>query len=361
MDQTSQNTAGLNGPGGARFELTTSRQFESWLNDVDASLVFTTYQAGKIILIGRKENGRLSVFERTLDRPMALCVDADGFWVSTLTHLWRFADVIGQNGRGGAYDGYDRLFAPRLCHVTGDIDIHDLDVDATGALLMANTLFSCVATVSAQGSFRPVWRPPFITRLAPEDRCHLNGFALSDGRLAYATAVAAVDVGDGWRDRRADGGVLIDCQSGEIACAGLAMPHSPRVHDGRVWLVNAGSGELGVVDLNAQRFEPVAFLPGFLRGLSFLGPYALVTASLPRENRTFSGLPLDDRLKDAGVAPRCGLFVVDTRTGDAPHWLRIEGIVSELFDVAPLPGVRRPAMIGFRSDEIRRVIAIDGE
>ena len=56
---------------------------------------------------------------------------------------------------------------------------------------------------------------------------------------------------------------------------------------------------------------------------------------------------------------RCGAQVIDLRTGDAVHWLRIEGIVDELYDVITLPGVRSLMALGFKTDEIRRVISID--
>jgi len=143
-----------------------------------------------------------------------------------------------------------------------------------------------------------------------------------------------------------------------VAASGLSMPHSPRLHEGRLWLVNAGTGELGVLDPATGQFDPVAFCPGFMRGLSFIGPWALVTLSLPRDNQSFRGLPLDDRLAAANVAARCGVMVVDTRSGAVAHWLRIEGAVTELFDVVALPGVRRPAAIGFRSDEVRRILSV---
>jgi len=343
-------------PAAGGLTFTTSRQFESWLAEVGASLALTTYQAGKLIFLGLGETGRLSIFERSIDRCMALHAQGDDLWVSSIWQLWRFRAVAG--APDGAYRGHDRLYAPRQSWVTGDLDIHDLDLDQAGRPVFANTLFSCIGTVSDTDSFIPLWQPRFITRLAPEDRCHLNGITLQDGSVAYATAVGACDAADGWRDHRAAGGVVIDGASGEVAATGLSMPHSPRLHEGRLWLVNAGTGELGVLDPASGRFEPVAFCPGFMRGLSFIGPWALVTLSLPRDNQSFRGLPLDDRLAAANVAARCGVMVIDTRNGAVAHWLRIEGAVTELFDVVALPGVRRPAAIGFRSDEVRRILSV---
>jgi uncharacterized protein (TIGR03032 family) len=171
--------------------------------------------------------------------------------------------------------------------------------------------------------------------------------------------VAASDVADGWRDHRADGGLLMDITSDEVIVEGLSMPHSPRVYDGKIWLLNSGSGELGYLSPKERRFEPVAFCPGYARGLAFIGHHAVIGLSLPRENRTFQGLSLDKGLTERGAEPRCGLIVVDTRSGDTIGWVRLEGVVRELFDVAVLPGVRSPALVGFKTDEIRRVISID--
>jgi uncharacterized protein (TIGR03032 family) len=153
--------------------------------------------------------------------------------------------------------------------------------------------------------------------------------------------------------------MVMDVTSGEPLLRGLSMPHSPRLHDGRLWLLNSGAGELGFLDRDAKKFEAVAFCPGYARGLAFIGSYAIVGLSLARENRTFQGLPLDGALAARGAEPRCGLLVIDTKSGDTVEWLRIEGMVRELFDVAVLPGVRNPAAIGFVTDEIQRVISID--
>ncbi len=335
------------------FALTTSRHFAGWLKGRRSSLVFTTYQAGKIFFIGVNDQGSLSVFERTMERPMALAVEGDDLYLSTLYQLWRFSAIPA----AGDYGGYDRLYAPRQSFVTGDIDIHDIKIDAKGPLFV-NTLFSCLARPSARASFDPVWRPPFVSRLAAEDRCHLNGLAMAGGKPAYATAVGRSDVADGWRDHRHGGGVVIDVASGEIVADGLSMPHAPRLHEGNFYLLNAGSGEFGALDMKSGRFEPATFCPGFLRGLAFIDGYAIVTMSLPRGDRSFEGLAIEKTLEKTGGGPRCGLAVIDLKTGDLAHWLRLEGVVQELFDVAVIRGAARPAAIGFRSDEIRRVIAV---
>ena len=342
-----------------KFALTSSRHFPEWLAATRMSLAFTTYQAGKLFLLGVAPDGRLSVFERTFARSMGLGVGADGrsLALATQYQIHRFDNVL-PDGQSSP-DGFDAVYAPHVGWVTGDVDAHDVGFASDGRPVFVNTKFSCLATVSDGHSFKPVWMPPFISRLAPEDRCHLNGLALEHGRPRYVTAVSRSNAADGWRDRRTDGGIIIDVEKNEIVVEGLSMPHSPRLHDGRLWLLNSGTGELGHVDPQFGRFEAIAFCPGYARGLAFVGRHAILGLSMPRENRTFSGLPLDAALQSRHTDPRCGLASVDLENGDMIAWVRIEGVVRELYDVAVLPNVRRPSLIGFKTDEVRYVLSID--
>jgi len=342
-----------------KFALTSSHQFAAWLAASGSSLAFTTYQAGKLFLLGTRPEGQLSVFERSFARCMGIAVSQDGRSLAlAMQHqLHRFDNVLPPGQTSPA--GYDALYAPHAAWVTGAVDAHDVGFDADGRPLFVNTLFSCLSAVSDDHSFRPVWMPPFVSRLAPEDRCHLNGLAMEGANPRYVTAISRSDVADGWRDRRRDGGVVIDVETSEIVASGLSMPHSPRLHGGKLWLLNSGTGELGYVEPNSGRFEPIAFCPGYARGLAFVDRHAVVGLSLQRENRTFGGLDLEDQLARRDVEPRCGLAVFDLASGDMTGWVRIEGVVRELYDVAFLPGVRRPSAIGFKGDEIRHVISIE--
>ncbi|HQV88741.1 MAG TPA: TIGR03032 family protein, partial [Nitrosomonas sp.] len=292
------------------------------------------------------------------NRCMGLCSTPNGLYMSSLYQVWRFENVF---ETGQQQDGFDRLYVPQVGYTTGDLDIHDMAVDSDGRLVFVNTLFGCLATLSETHSFKPLWKPPFISKLAAEDRCHLNGLAMKDGQPAYVTAVGRSDVADGWREHRSDGGIVMDVNSDEIVCTGLSMPHSPRWHDGKLWLLNSGTGEFGYVDLNTGRFESLCFCPGYMRGLSFHGNFALVGLSKPRHNKTFSGLALDANLKSRNAEARCGVQVIDLRTGDVVHWLRMDGVVEELYDVVALPQVRRPMALGFKTDEIRRVLSVETE
>jgi len=337
-----------------RLEITTSRQFVPWLIEQNLSIAFTTYQAGKIFFIGIQPNGQLSVFERTLDRCMGLYAQGKSLYVSTLYQLWRLENSL---EAGEVYQDFDGYYVPQMSYVTGDLDIHDISIGEKG-LTFVNTLFSCLATVSPTHSFIPLWQPPFISKIAAEDRCHLNGLAMREGKPRYVTAVSQSDIAEGWREHRQSGGCVIDVQSNEVISTGLSMPHSPRYYQDQLWLHNSGTGEFGQIDQKTGEFIPVAFCPGYLRGLAFSGDFAIVGLSKPRGNKTFAGLTINERLDKEKVQARCGLAVIDLRNGDVVHSLTIDGVVEELYDVVILPKIRRTMAIGFRNDEIRRIISI---
>ena len=146
--------------------------------------------------------------------------------------------------------------------------------------------------------------------------------------------------------------------SNQTIAAGLSMPHSPRVYRGKLYLHNSGTGFFGSIDLATGKFQPITFCPGYLRGLAFAGDYAIVGISRPRKEKTFTGLPLDDALIARKAEAWCGLLVIDLRTGDTVHWLRLDGMVTELYDVVTLPNVTRPMPLGFKTDEIQRTLSI---
>lgn len=328
-----------------------------WLAEHDIALALTTYQAGRLFLLSRKPDGTLRAHERRIDHCQGLWTDGSQLWASSKAMLWRFATIAAQ-GSG------DRLFAPREARVTGAIDIHDIGVgDVGGGVagpIFVATAYNCLATISDSASFRELWRPPFVSALVGEDRCHLNGLAMDGDRPAYVTAVSRSDVADGWRERRRDGGVVIDVASGEIVADGLSMPHSPRLHDGRLWVLNSGQGEFGWIDPATGRFEPVAICPGYARGLAFSGRHAVIGLSRPRRNQTFEGLALQDVLAGKDVAPRCGLIIVDLDTGRTLEWVRFEHTIDELYDVAVLPGTRQAEAIGIIGDGIEQAMVADG-
>lgn len=337
----------------AGLEVDGSRLLLEWLLEQRLSLVLTTYQSNRLMLVGVKPEGRLSAVVRTYDRIMGLWATPERLTFTTRHQVWQLANGLDQAG-----PFHDRLYIPRLCHFTGEIDAHDLVIEDSGRIVFVNTLYSCLATISDRYNFTPLWKPPFISRLAPEDRCHLNGLALRDGQVRYVSFCDRSDVTDGWRDHRQNGGCVMDVQTSEVVLAGLSMPHSPRWYQGKLWLLNSGTGEFGYADLERGQFEPVAFCPGYGRGLAFWGDYALVGLSMPRD-KSFAGLALDQQLRDRHTVPRCGLLVIDLKTGDVVHWLRVGGLVTELYDVQVIAGVRHPSALSVNSSELRHTLVLD--
>jgi uncharacterized protein (TIGR03032 family) len=208
-------------------------------------------------------------------------------------------------------------------------------------LWFVNTRFSCLCTRAMPYSFVPRWRPKFVSAIAPEDRCHLNGLGVRDGAVRYATALGATDAQGGWRERKRDGGVLIDVAADEIVAEGLSMPHSPRWYAGKLWVLNSGAGGLGTVDPATGRYEEVASLPGFTRGLDFVGPLAFVGLSQVRESAVFSGIAIAERPVEERC---CGVWVVNIQSGRVIAYVKFEDALQEIFAVQAVP-FRRPDVL----------------
>ena len=338
------------------LDITYSDGLETWLADRGVSLAFAVPPA-TLFFVGLQEDGSLSVFQRAFNKCMGLsAAGADTVYLGTRYQIWRLENAPSP---GGDYEGFDRCFVPRRVWTTGYINCHDVAVDGEGGVVFVNTRFGCLATVSDRFSFVPLWWPPFQSRRQQGDCCHLNGIAMADGQPTYVTSVSRTGELDSWRDHRAGGGAVTHVPTNEVVCDGLAMPHSPRLHRGDLWLTNSGTGHLGRVDLERGRFEPVAFAPGFLRGLTFVDDWAVVGSSRFRDGGLYSGLPLDDALAAAGTGPKLGFFIVDLRTGAIAEWFVVDGPMHELFDVIALPGVRRPMALGLMSDEIENSFWFD--
>ncbi|WP_297144530.1 TIGR03032 family protein [Thermomonas sp.] len=341
-----------------KVEKSCSRGLAGWLGQHRLSLAITSYQSGRIYLVGSDQKGRLSFFERIFERAMGVVGNAQRIYLGGLYQLWRFENVLRPNEV--IHGQFDKCYVPRNAQTIGDLDIHELGVRKNGKVVFVNTKYSCLAELSQTHSFKAVWKPKFISKLAPEDRCHLNGLAMVDGEPKYVTAVCKSDSVDGWRERRRDGGVVIDVETDEIVCEGLSMPHSPRWHSGKLWVLNAGTGQLGWVDFETKSFVPHAFVPGFARGLSIIGNVAAVGLSKPR-NQRFEGLQLDDELKQRDAEPWCGVQIISLTNGDVLNWIRFDGDMGEIFDIAFLPNVKNPMMIGLRTNEIRDLITFESE
>jgi uncharacterized protein (TIGR03032 family) len=337
MAQDTPAPAGANGESPLRSVYTNN--LPRLFNRLGISLLISTYQAGKLI-IARADGDQLNTHFRTFPMPMGLACDRNRLALGTKLHVWDFRNQPEVGRKMEPVGKHDACYLPRRMHFTGDIRIHEIGY-AADELWIVNTRFSCLCTLDGDHSFVPRWRPPFVSGLSPDDRCHLNGMAIIDDRPKYVTCLGATDKGGGWRENKANGGLLLDVDSGETLVTGLSMPHSPRWYQDKLWILESGDGGLGIVDLDTGKFEAVAPLPGFARGLDFIGNLAFVGLSQVRETATFSGIPITERLQER----TCGVWVVDIQTGNTVGFIRFEAAVQEIFAVQVLQGLRFPEVV----------------
>jgi len=285
---------------------------------------------------------------------MGLCWKPGRLYLGSQFQLWRLENMLKPGEIGN--QAFDAVLVPRNAQTTGDVDIHEVGVDAEGHVIFVNTKYSALCTLDLTHSFKPVWKPDFISKLAPEDRCHLNGLAMDQGKPRYVTAVSRSDILSGWRDRRHEGGVLIEVETQRIVTDQLSMPHSPRVVGDTLYALDSGRGRIIRIDPETGAKTDIAFCPGFLRGLAIHAGHAIVTLSKPRDG-SFKGLLLDGEMKGRDAEPWCGVMIVNLASGDIVEWIRLEGHITELFDVAALPGVRCPMALGPHTVEIHNTIS----
>lgn len=322
------------------FRSVHTTSFPRLLAELQVSLVVSTYQSGRVVLL-RSDGERLNTHFRYFPSPMGMAFDGHRLAIGTLGEVWDYRNVPAAAARLHP-EKHDACFVPRNMHVTGDIRVHELAFAGDGELWLVNTRFSALCTLDADHSFVPRWRPPFITKLAAEDRCHLNGLAIVDGRPRLVTALGATDAPEGWRERKTTGGIVLDVTSGERVADGLAMPHSPRVRNGEAWVLESAKGSVAKLDLETGRTETIAELPGFTRGLAFAGPIAFVGLSQVRES-IFDDIPLGQRLR--AEERSCGVWAIDTRSGAVVGFVKFEDAVQEIFDVQVLPGLLYPDLL----------------
>ncbi len=333
------------------------------LSQLGVSLFVSTYQAGYVVAVRAADSQQLNTHFKSFPRPMGLAHCGGRLAIGTDREVVEFWNMPAVSERLEPKGLVDACFIPRKSHFTGHIDIHELawgweEVESRelrvesraesvgcselstldsqlSTLWFVNTLFSCLCTLDAEHSFVPRWWPKFVTALGPDDCCHLNGLAMRDGQPAFVTCHSIGDTNQGWREHKKDGGVLIDVASGETVLKGLAMPHSPRWYDDRLWVLESGDGSLGTVDLKTARYEAITQFDGFTRGLSFCGPFAFVGLSQVRESAVFSGIPIAVRLQDKERI--CGVAVVHVPSGRQVGWVHFQDAVQEVFAVEAVP------------------------
>ena len=302
------------------------------------TLVFSTYQAGKVIFIRATNPDQIEQYALDFPRPMGLAVSDQHIAVATreevvvLTNTSVDEPTEAQHVDQGILVGSaEGAYVPEKTYFSGEIDTHDLAWGKDG-LWAINTLLSSMSLADDDASFETQWRPPFVSDIVPEDRCHLNSVAMVDGQPEYVTAFGEVDTFEGWRENRIAGGIVMDVPSGEIVLEGLPMPHSPRVYDGKLYLLLSGTGELVRAEPETGGYEVVAQLPGFVRGMARCGDYLFVGLSkLRKSSSTFAALPISDQALFSGIV------AVSLSKGRVVEYLRYETGVEEIYDVQVLP------------------------
>jgi uncharacterized protein (TIGR03032 family) len=300
-----------------------------WLLSAQATIVMSTYQSGKIMLIGQYA-GELDIRYKNFPRPMGMYAKGNNLWAGLGNGIWQFRNAPNAAAQVDEKKSYSACYLPGSIHFTANIDIHEMEFGAE--LYFINTKFSCLCVKGEGVNFKPIWKPSFISSLQPTDKCHLNGLCLRDGEPRYVTALGQTDEPLGWRANKANGGVLIDITTDEVLLEGLSMPHSPRWHQGSLWFLESGRGTLSRMDPVTREVSEVAQVPGFTRGMQLVGDVALIGISKVRESATFSGLPVTKLPKRI-----CGIWVVNIKTGKTLTWIEFTGGIDEIFAVNLLP------------------------
>lgn len=337
-------------PTGTRIECRSSEPFARWLSDLPGTLAITTYQAGKLALLGWRGQ-QASLLMRQFEKPMGLAVGPGKLALATRHEITLLANapLLARDLLPDQPGRYDALYLPRATYHTGDLNVHDVAFGGD-ALWFVNSRFSCLSALSKEYSFVPRWKPSFITELVPEDRCHLNGLAIVDGKPKYVTALGETDTVGGWRETKATGGVLLDVETGEVLLRGLSMPHSPRWGHGRLFLLNSGAGELLVFDPAAKSVQVVCVLPAYLRGLCIVGQFAVVGMCQIRERHIFGELPIQKRVPNL----LSGVAVVDLPSGRLVGTFEFTAGCTEIYDVQFLPGVRNVNVLNHADNATRQ-------
>lgn len=310
------------------------------LYQLKCTLVISTYQAGKVVFISATDENNIVQLPRTFDRAMGIALEGNKMAIGTRNEV---IVLVNSEGLAKSYpkmpETYDGMFLPRLTYYTGYVDIHDLHWGNKG-LWAINSSFSCLALIDENYSWTPKWQPPFIDELASEDRCHLNGLAMQDGKPQFVTALGNGNTVQSWRKQLPDGGILMHVESSEILLQNLNMPHSPRIFDGELYLLLSAKGALVKVNTQTGSYEIIKQLNGFVRGMAKYGDYVFIGLSRLRKNAsTFKNLPIAQKAKYAGIV------IIHLPTGAKVAELQYQTSVDEIYDVQILPELRRPGIL----------------
>ena len=324
----------------APFSCDYSSQVPELLQKLNCTIAISTYQAGKLIFLSPKDDSSLIQLPRTFEKPMGITenVEKDKIALAAKDEIIVFSNSKDLAQHYPKSPGrYDALYMPRVTYHTGPLDIHDLSFGKEDQLYAVNTLFSSIIKIDDDYNFTPHWTPPFIDKLVSEDRCHLNGMAMKNGLPKYASAFNQGNSFQSWRERVTETGVIFDIDSNEVIVNNLAMPHSPRIFGGDLYVLLSATGELIKIDVNTGKYDVVVKIDGFVRGMSLHKDYLFIGLSKLRKNSSTFG-----KLKFAEKANHSGIVIVHLPTGSIAGKITYHTSLDEIYDVHILANKIRP-------------------
>jgi uncharacterized protein (TIGR03032 family) len=340
----------------APFSCTYSPDLPELLLKLNCSIAITTYQAGKVVLISPKDENQLTILPRTFSKPMGFEIDGEKMVLATKDEILYF-----ENSRELAVhypnkkNTYDSLFIPRATFYTGQVDMHDVALGKDG-IIAVNTSFSCLCLVSGNYNFIPGWQPPFISQLISEDRCHLNGMALKNGKPKYVTALGDTNTPQGWREAIINGGILMDVETNQNILDRLPMPHSPMFYQNELYMLLSATGELIRIDLKDRKYEVIKNLNGFCRGLDIYNDYAFVAMSRLRKNSsTFAKLDFAEKADIAGIK------IIHLPTKALVGEIAFQSSVDEIYSLKIVKDSIRPNILNTTNSIFRCSLSIPGK
>lgn len=335
----------------SKLQINFSPEIPEIFKEINSTLLISTYQAGRLIAIGSLDGEKLTQIPFSFTKPMGVAIQDAKLAVATLDeiHFLSSKGDLHERKKMNAKE-FDRFYVHRATYNTNRLDIHDIEF-GKGSLWGINTAFSCLCKFDVNYSFVPKWKPNFISELVPEDRCHLNGLAMKDDIPKYVTALSQTDNKQGWRENMMGSGVLMEVPSGDIILENLAMPHSPRIIDGDLYVLESGSGKLLKVNPENKTSEVIYNFNRFIRGLAYKDGVMFIGASKIREtSKTFNGLDVKENSKHAGI------IAFDLKEKSILGTIDYLTTVDEIFDVQLLENCRKPAIINKDDDRIKEVI-----
>lgn len=365
------------------FSSTATDNFAKILKALNISLAVTSYQSARLIFI-RSDGENIDTHLKAFPRPMGIYCDESRITLGTFSEVLEFKrtdDILKQikNGELDREEKFskkilekdkekmkalrearkqeldevkkaDSLFLSRASITTGMINIHDIAWGDEG-LWVVNSTFSCLSTLSPEHSFVARWKPHFISELVPEDRCHLNGMAMKDGKPKYVTTFNKEDSRDSWSDGRVDDGTLIDIDTNKILLDGMIMPHSPKVYEDEVYVCESGLGLVWKYNPKTKEKTQVIKLQGFTRGLYFYGGLMFVGLSQVRASSIKNPIPLTKEYDET----YSGIWIINLQDNFEVAHIKFDGDIDQVYDISILPQSTYPELLKTNSSLTRHM------